>query len=169
MFIGNSLISIYAKHGIFFRTNLLNIEESDRAFSGLKDAQQYFVLRRMAFDLNLDATLVWCPIVREEDGLALSSRNLYLSPEERKAAPVLFRALSLGRALLEAGEKDLEKTLGTIKGEIGKEPLIKLEYLEAVSSETLESAKDAKGEILVALAARLGRARLIDNFLFKAG
>jgi pantoate--beta-alanine ligase len=148
---------------------LFNINEPHRAYFGMKDAQQYFVLRRMVKDLDLDIQLVPCPIVRENDGLAMSSRNFYLSPKERKAAPALHRALSKGQAILENGEESLQKALDVINAELLKEPLIELEYLEAVDTDTLLPATKLEGEILVALAARLGRTRLIDNFLIRRG
>jgi pantoate--beta-alanine ligase len=145
---------------------LFNIVSPDRAYFGLKDAQQFFVLRRMVRDFNLNIVMVPCPIVREDDGLALSSRNLYLSPEERAAAPVLHRALEEGRALFLKGEKDPDKIISRIREIIlSEEPNVAIEYVEAVSTETLQPAKTMDGEILVALAARLGKTRLIDNFV----
>jgi pantoate--beta-alanine ligase len=145
---------------------LFNLTGPTRAYFGLKDAQQFFVLARMARDLDLRVRLVPCATVREPDGLALSSRNSYLSPEERRAAPVLHRALGLGRSLLESGKASDEGVLAAIRGECAKEPLVALDYVEMVDTLTLRPRAGGQGgEVLVALAARLGRTRLIDNFI----
>jgi pantoate--beta-alanine ligase len=145
---------------------LLNIARPDRAYFGMKDAQQYLVLRRMARDLDLDCALVGCPTVREADGLAMSSRNSYLTPGERAAAPVIRRALLEAEAYLSGGGRDTGAALEAVRGGISSEPLMALEYAEALYTSTLEPASEADAEILIAVAARLGRARLIDNIVF---
>ena len=148
---------------------LLNITEPRRAYFGLKDAQQFFILRRMAKDLNLDVEMVPCPIVREPDGLAKSSRNAYLSPEERAAAVVLSRALGAAKASLESGQRSAKVVLGLIKAAVGAEAMASLEYVEAVDTERLQPVRRVDGETLFALAARVGATRLIDNIIFDPG
>jgi pantoate--beta-alanine ligase len=145
---------------------LLNIVEPRRAYFGLKDAQQFFVLRRMARDLNLAVQLAPCPIVRESDNLAMSSRNSYLSPDERKAAPVLNRALVAASKLLESGERRAAPLISLIKDTVSMVPMVKLEYAEVVETDGLSAVEEIDCEVLVAIAARLGRTRLIDNFIF---
>ncbi|MDR2349155.1 MAG: pantoate--beta-alanine ligase [Deltaproteobacteria bacterium] len=152
---------------------LFNLVRPDRAYFGLKDAQQFFVLKRMAEDLNADVSLVPCPTVREPDGLAMSSRNLRLSPEERKAAPRLHAALELGRKLALSGETDPKAIIESIVEEIRKSPLFEIDHVEMVDTKFLkpvgilkpETAKEARGEVLAAAAVRLGKTRLIDNFI----
>ena len=146
---------------------LFNISKADRAYFGEKDAQQLAVIRRMVRDLNIDIEICGCPIVREEDGLAKSSRNKYLSPKERQAALILSRSLNLGRELLDAGQRDAEVIRQAITDEILTEPMAEIDYVSVVDSLTLQ---DVKGEIqapvLVALAVRIGTTRLIDNFSY---
>ena len=144
---------------------LFNIVTPDRAYFGQKDAQQLAVIRHMVSDLNFGIEIVGCPIIREEDGLAKSSRNTYLSPEERKAALVLSRSLKLGKKLIEDGEKDARKVIAAIRGEIEKEPLAKIDYVEIVDWNTLEPVESTEGEILTAMAVYIGKTRLIDNFI----
>ena len=144
---------------------LFHIVTPDRAYFGQKDAQQLAVIRRMVKDLNVDTTIIGCPIIREADGLAKSSRNTYLSPEERKAALVLSRSLKLGKKLIEDGEKDAKKVIAAIRGEIEKEPLAKIDYVEIVDWNTLEPVDSTEGEILTAMAVYIGKTRLIDNFI----
>ena len=145
-------------------TKLFNIVMPDRAYFGRKDAQQLAVIERLVRDLNMPVTVVPCPLVREPDGLALSSRNVYLSPEERRAALVLSRGLAAGRRRLAAGET----RAGTLKAEmralIEEEPLVRLDYLEIVDAATMQPAAVIDRPVLAALAAFVGRARLIDNF-----
>lgn len=146
-------------------TKLFHIVAPDRAYFGQKDAQQLAVIRHMVSDLNFGIEIVGCPIIREEDGLAKSSRNTYLSPEERKAALVLSRSLKLGKKLIEDGEKDARKVIAAIRGEIEKEPLAKIDYVEIVDWNTLEPVESTEGEILTAMAVYIGKTRLIDNFI----
>ena len=146
-------------------SKLFNIVTPDRAYFGQKDAQQLAVIRHMVSDLNFGIEIVGCPIIREEDGLAKSSRNTYLSPEERKAALVLSRSLKLGKKLIEDGEKDAGKVIAAIRAEIGKEPLAKIDYVEIVDWNTLEPVESTEGEILTAMAVYIGKTRLIDNFI----
>ncbi len=142
---------------------LFNIVRPSAAFFGWKDAQQLIILRRMAADLDLDIELVGCPIVREPDGLALSSRNAYLSPEERQAALVLSRGLQAAEAAAAAGERRAAEMERRIREILEAEPLAELEYLEIVDMEELRPLEILAGEVLVALAVRIGRTRLIDN------
>lgn len=148
-------------------TKLFNIVTPDRAYFGEKDAQQLAVIRHFVEDLNINVEIVGCPIVREEDGLAKSSRNTYLSAEERKAALVLSRSLAIGREMLESGEKDAEKVVNAIKAEINAEPLSKIDYVEIVDSKTLQSVDAVEKDVLVAMAVYIGKTRLIDNFTFR--
>lgn len=144
---------------------LFHIVTPDRAYFGQKDAQQLAVIRHMVSDLNFGIEIVGCPIIREEDGLAKSSRNTYLSQEERKAALVLSRSLKLGRELLVAGEKKAEKIVAAIRGELEREPLARIDYVEVVDWNTLEPVETTEGAILVAIAVYIGKTRLIDNFV----
>jgi len=142
---------------------LFEIVRPDRAFFGQKDAAQVAVLRRMVHDLNMDLELVVCPIVREKDGLAMSSRNVYLSPAERKAALCLSQSLAKIRELYAAGEHDPERLLAAGRAVIIAEPLAKLDYYELVNWDTLEPLSEARAGALVAVAAWVGKTRLIDN------
>lgn len=146
---------------------LFNIVTPDCAYFGQKDAQQLAVIRRMVRDLNFDIQIVGCPIVREEDGLAKSSRNTYLSEEERKAAVVLSRALNKGRVLAENGEKNVEKIKETIEAELRSEPLAKIDYVEVVNADNMEALDEMKGNVLAAIAVYIGKTRLIDNFIME--
>lgn len=137
----------------------------DRAYFGEKDAQQLAVITRMVRDLDMPLEIVGCPIIREEDGLAKSSRNTYLSPRERTAALVLSRALGKGRAMLEGGEVSADKICGAIRTEIESEPLARVDYVEMVDFTNLEPVCEAKGRILTAVAVYIGKTRLIDNFI----
>jgi len=142
---------------------LFEIVRPDRAFFGQKDAAQVAVLRRMVRDLNMDLELVVCPIVRETDGLAMSSRNVYLSPAERKAALCLSRSLAEIRELHAKGEKACERLLTAGREVIAAELLAKLDYYELVNWDTLEPLNEASTGALVAVAAWVGNTRLIDN------
>lgn len=146
-------------------SKLFNIVQPDRAYFGQKDAQQLAVVRRMVRDLNFDLEIIGCPIIREEDGLAKSSRNTYLSAEERKAAVVLHKSLEKGERMLRGGEKDAEKIKAAIREVIGTEPLAKIDYVEVVDFDTLESVETADGEVLTAIAVYIGKTRLIDNVI----
>ena len=144
---------------------LFNIVEPDRAYFGQKDAQQLAVIRRMVRDLNFHVEIVGCPIVREEDGLAKSSRNTYLSAEERQAALVLHRGLLKGEELVRAGEKSAKKVIEAITQVIEAEPMAKIDYVEVVNFDTIESIEQIEGNVLVATAVYIGKTRLIDNFI----
>lgn len=147
---------------------LFNIAEADRAYFGQKDAQQLAVIRRMVRDLNMNIEIIGCPIVREADGLAKSSRNTYLSPEERKAALVLSRAVSAGEQMIKAGEKDGEKVLDKMRSIISAEPLARIDYVEMVKWDTIEIHHSVDCPVLVAMAVYIGKTRLIDNFIYGA-
>lgn len=147
-------------------SKLMNIAEADRAYFGQKDAQQLAVVRRMVRDLNMNVQVVGCPIIREADGLAKSSRNTYLSEEERKAGLVLSRAVAEGTRLMEAGECDATKVLGAMKALIEAEPLARIDYVEMVSWDGIKPVEQADGPVLVAMAVYIGKTRLIDNFIF---
>ncbi|WP_160684020.1 pantoate--beta-alanine ligase [Clostridium sp. C2-6-12] len=147
-------------------SKLFNIVTPDRAYFGQKDAQQVAVLKRMVRDLNIDIEIIPCPIIREEDGLAKSSRNTYLSKEERKAALVLSRSLNLAKDLLDGGERNSAKIKEAMIEEINKEPLAKIDYVEIVDSDSLENVENIEKSILVPIAVYIGKTRLIDNFTF---
>lgn len=147
-------------------SKLFHIVMPDKAYFGEKDAQQLAVIRRMVRDLNMDIEIVGCPIVRESDGLAKSSRNTYLSEEERKAALVLSKAVFAGKEMMEQGERDSEKILSHMKSMISAEPLAKIDYVEMVDADSIESIEKAKGRVLTAMAVYIGTTRLIDNFIY---
>lgn len=144
---------------------LLGSVEPDILYLGQKDAQQVAVLKQVIKDLNIDSRVVVCPIVREHDGLAMSSRNTRLSLEARKIAPVLYKALKVGKSIYELGEVDAEKVMDEVKKVIKDERKVKLQYLEAVDAETLESLSKLRPGAMLALAAHLDNVRLIDNIL----
>jgi len=142
---------------------LFNIVGADRAYFGQKDAQQLVIIRRMAGDLNFPQEIIAVPTVREEDGLAMSSRNTYLEPEERRAATVLYRSLEAARLMIETGERNAETIRGAMEAVLSHEPLANLEYIAICDNIYLEPLENLYGEVLIALAARIGKARLIDN------
>jgi pantoate--beta-alanine ligase len=142
---------------------LLEIAAPRFAYFGRKDAQQARIIRQMAADLALDSEIVVCPIVREPDGLALSSRNQYLSPAERKAATVLHRALSGARLAIEAGERDTMRIVSAMRRELVEEPLASPDYVEIVDADSFEPVVRLTRSCLVLLAVRFGGTRLIDN------
>ncbi len=144
---------------------LFEIVRPDRAFFGQKDAAQVAVLRRMVRDLDMDVELVVCPIVREKDGLAMSSRNAYLNPTERKQALVLNRSLMRVQHLADTGERDVAKLVETGKSVLAEEPAARLDYFAIVDPNTLEPVSDISRGALVAVAANVGATRLIDNIL----
>ena len=144
---------------------LFNIVQPDRAYFGQKDAQQLAIIKRMVQDLNMDLEIIGCPIVREEDGLAKSSRNTYLSAEERQAALVLSRAVKLGQKLVANGETDAKKIVSEMSALIEKEPLARIDYVKAVDGLTMQQIDTVKAPMLVALAVYIGKTRLIDNFM----
>ncbi len=148
-------------------SKLFNIVTPDRAYFGQKDAQQLAVIKHMVTDLNFGIEIVGCPIIREQDGLAKSSRNTYLNADERAAATVLNKALTEGKKQIEAGEKDAEKVKKTITGIIESEPLAKIDYVEIVDWKTLEPVESTGGAILCAVAVYIGKTRLIDNFIIE--
>ena len=147
---------------------LMNIAQPDRAYFGEKDAQQLAVIRRMVKDLNMPVQVVGCPIVREADGLAKSSRNTYLNAAERQAALVLSRSLAEGRKLLEAGETNAERVCSRITEVINAEPAARIDYVQAVDADSIEPVAEVKGTVLFAIAVYIGKTRLIDNFYWKA-
>lgn len=144
---------------------LFNIVQPDRAYFGQKDAQQLAIIKRMVQDLNMDLEIIGCPIVREEDGLAKSSRNTYLSAEERQAALVLSKAVKLGQELVAAGETNAKKIVSEMSALIEKEPLARIDYVKAVDGLTMQQIETVKAPMLVALAVYIGKTRLIDNFM----
>jgi len=145
-------------------TKFFNIVKPDRAYFGEKDAQQLAVVKRMARDLNFDTQIIGCPIVREKDGLAKSSRNTYLSPEERTAALVLFRSLMHAKEYILSNDNvTVQEIKSLITMEIMKEPLARIDYVEIVEGENLKEAQEMRGPLLIALAVFIGRTRLIDN------
>ena len=148
-------------------TKLFNIVTPDRAYFGQKDAQQLAVIKRMVKDLNMPLTITGCPIIREEDGLAKSSRNTYLSPEERKAALVLSRSIFLGKEMVEKGERDCKRILAAMTEEIEKEPLAKIDYVKIVDLDTMQQVEKIGRGILAAIAVYIGKTRLIDNFMYE--
>jgi pantoate--beta-alanine ligase len=147
---------------------LLNIVAPDRLVLGAKDAQQAVVVGRMMKDLDLPVRLDVAPTVREKDGLALSSRNGYLSPEERSVAPGLYRALDEARRRIRDGERDASRIIAGIREALAAEPRFRPQYIEVVDAVTLQPVERIGGRVLVALAVYLGSARLIDNVVVKA-
>ena len=148
-------------------TKLFNIVTPDRAYFGQKDAQQFAVIKRMVKDLNMPLTITGCPIIREADGLAKSSRNTYLSIEEREAALVLSRSIFLGKEMGEKGERDCKKILAAMTAEIEKEPLAKIDYVKIVDLDTMQQVEKIDRGILAAIAVYIGKTRLIDNFMYE--
>lgn len=144
---------------------LFNIVKPDRAYFGEKDAQQLAIIMRMVKDLNMDIEIVGCPIIREADGLAKSSRNIYLTPEERKAAVILSKSVALGKKMVAEGEKDAKKIVTAMKELINSEPLATIDYVEIVDMDTMKAIDEVKGHVLCAMAVKFGKARLIDNFI----
>ena len=149
-------------------SKLFHIVTPDRAYFGQKDAQQLAIIKRMVRDLNFDIEIVGCPIVREPDGLAKSSRNTYLSPEERKAALILSQAIHLGQELTQNGETDAEKIVQEMKNLIETEPLAKIDYVQAVDAVSMQPVSKMEGAVLVAMAVYIGKTRLIDNFIYES-
>ena len=150
-------------------SKLFNIVTPDRAYFGEKDAQQLIVVKKMVKDLNFDIEIIGCPIIRESDGLAKSSRNTYLNAEERSAALCLSRSLKIGKEMIENGEKEAQAVKNAIISEIEKEPLAKIDYVEIVDLDNLESTNRTDVGILCAIAVYIGKTRLIDNFIIEKG
>ena len=139
----------------------------DHAYFGQKDGQQLAVIKRMVRDLNMDIEIVGCPIIREEDGLAKSSRNTYLSKDERKAALILSKAVKLGEDMAKAGEKDTDKIVSEMIKLIETEPMAKIDYVQAVDAVSVKPVKEMTAPVLVAMAVYIGKTRLIDNFIYE--
>ena len=148
-------------------TKLFNLSEADRAYFGQKDAQQLAVVRRMVRDLNANIEIIGCPIIREDDGLAKSSRNTYLNSDERKAATVLSKALRTGKQMIESGEKNAEVVKSKITEIISKEPLAKIDYVEITDWNSIEPVDIIDRSTLCAIAVYIGNTRLIDNFIYE--
>ena len=146
---------------------LLEIVQPNRAYFGRKDAQQTRIIRQMALDLNLATQIVVRPILREPDGLALSSRNVYLNADERRAATALYRSLEATRREITSGERNPAHLLLALRRVIDAEPAVALDYAEIVDAETLEPVVNLRGECLILLAAKVGKTRLIDNALIE--
>jgi len=148
---------------------LFNMVRPDIAVFGEKDTQQAIIIKRMVKDLNFPVKIITGPTIRERDGLAVSSRNTYLSESEREDAPVLYQALLLAKNLIENGERDVNKIISSMKGLIQTKKRVKIDYISIVRKDTLESASRIQGEVLIALAVWFGKARLIDNITIKGG
>lgn len=146
---------------------LFNIIQPDRAYFGQKDAQQVAVIKRMVKDLNMNVEIITCPIVRETDGLALSSRNIYLNDNERTAALVLSRSLRATQGQLQAGLRDAEKVRAYLHDAISREPLAEIDYIAVCDANTLKEVDTIEGTVLIAIAARFGKTRLIDNIVWE--
>lgn len=147
-------------------SKLFHIAAPDSAYFGQKDAQQLAIIRKMVLDLNFDVRIVGCPIVREADGLAKSSRNTYLNPEERQAALCLSRAVREGQKVIEKGIES-EKVLQKMRAVILAEPLARIDYISVVDALTMEDVETVDRSVLVAMAVYIGKTRLIDNFSFE--
>ena len=143
---------------------LFNIVMPDRAFFGKKDAQQLAIIRKMVRDLSMGIEIVGCPIVREEDGLAKSSRNTYLNGDERRAALCLSQAVSIGKKMTEAGETDADAVVCAMISHIEKEPLARIDYVSAVDGDTMMPVHTVRENVLFAMAVYIGKTRLLDNF-----
>lgn len=149
-------------------SKLFNIVTPDKAFFGQKDAQQLAIIKKMVRDMSYGIEIIGCPIIREEDGLAKSSRNTYLSAEERQAALVLSRSIAHGQQMIAEGETDAVKIVDAMKEIINAEPMAEIDYVEAVSNDTLMAIEKIEGSVLVAMAVYIGKTRLIDNFIVEA-
>lgn len=148
-------------------TKLFNIVAPDRAYFGEKDAQQLAVIKRMVRDLNIDIEIIGCPIVREKDGLAKSSRNTYLSVEERNAATILNKSLTLAKEKIQSGERNSEVIIKLIEEILNSEKLARVDYIEVVDSLSMEKVERIEKSVLVAIAVFIGKTRLIDNFTYE--
>lgn len=146
-------------------SKLFNIVTPDRAYFGQKDAQQLAVIKRMVMDLNTPVEIIGCPIIREEDGLAKSSRNTYLSDEERKAALILSKTVFMGEKLVRDGLTDADKLVELMKKNIETEPLAKIDYVQVVDFDDISVKESISDNTLVAMAVYIGKTRLIDNFI----
>ncbi|RDU24819.1 pantoate--beta-alanine ligase [Anaerosacchariphilus polymeriproducens] len=148
-------------------SKLFHIVQPDRAYFGQKDAQQLAIIKQMVEDLNIDVEVIGCPIIRERDGLAKSSRNTYLNKEERVAALVLSQAVKIGEELVLNGEKDATLIKETMIAKIESEPLAKIDYVKIVDGLTMQPVERIEKTVLAALAVYIGKTRLIDNFIFE--
>lgn len=146
-------------------SKLFNIVAPDRAYFGEKDAQQLAIIKRMVQDLNFDIEIKGCPIVREDDGLAKSSRNTYLSSEERKAALVLSKSIALGKKMVQDGERDVKNVVDAMTKCISSEPLARIDYVSVVDALSITPIEKYSGYTLTAIAVYIGKTRLIDNFM----
>lgn len=144
---------------------LFNIVQPNKAYFGQKDAQQLAIIKRMVRDLNFDLEIVGCPIIREPDGLAKSSRNTYLNADERKAALILSKSIELGRELVANGERNAQAVIKAMTDKINTEPLARIDYVNVVDALSIEPLDTLRGEVLVAVAVYIGKTRLIDNFI----
>jgi pantoate--beta-alanine ligase len=144
---------------------LFNIVQPDKAYFGQKDAQQALVILKMVDDLNMNLAVIIMPTLREKDGLAMSSRNVYLNTEERRAATVLFKALSLAKQLIQSGEISVNSIRNQMISVINSEPLAKIDYVSLANTKTLEELSEINQNVLVSLAVRIGKTRLIDNLI----
>jgi pantoate--beta-alanine ligase len=148
-------------------TKLFTGAQPHKAYFGQKDAQQAAVIRRMTRDLNFPIEIVVCPIVRELDGLAMSSRNVYLNPEQRKAATVLYRSLSAAKEAYDNGERDADQLRQVMKDVLASEPLAQMQYVSCADYDTLEELETVTGKTLLSMAVFMGKTRLIDNFVLE--
>jgi pantoate--beta-alanine ligase len=148
---------------------LFNAVLPQKAYFGQKDAQQVVVIRQMVRDLNFPLEVVVCPLIREADGLAMSSRNAYLDPKQRRAAPVLFQALSVAKSAYEGGERQAEKLRQMMMAEIEAEPLARMQYVSVAHPDTLDELNQVDQDAIFSMAVYLGTTRLIDNFLLQEG
>jgi pantoate--beta-alanine ligase len=146
---------------------LFNVVQPSRAYFGQKDAQQAAVIRRMTRDLDFPVEVIVCPTVREIDGLAMSSRNIYLRPEERQAATVLFRALSAAHAAHRRGERNAEALRRIVRETVAAEPLAQLQYVSCADFDSLQELDEIRGKALLSMAVFVGKTRLIDNFILE--
>ncbi len=145
-------------------SKLFNIVKPDKAYFGKKDAQQLAVIRHMVDDLNMDIEIIGCPIIREDDGLAKSSRNTYLNEEERKSAVVLSKAVEIGKSAVRNGVRECAEIISEMKAKIESEPLARIDYIKIVDAETMQQIKKIDRPALCAMAVYIGKTRLIDNF-----
>lgn len=148
-------------------SKLFHIVQPDRAYFGQKDAQQLAIIKRMVRDLNFDIEIIGCPIIREADGLAKSSRNTYLNDKERQAALILSQTIRLGEDLVKAGERSSAVLLKAMRDKLATEPMAKVDYLKIVNGLSMQQIDTLEGPILVAMAVYIGKTRLIDNFIWE--
>lgn len=146
---------------------LFNIVQPTRAYFGQKDAQQCIVIRKMVWDLNMPLEMIIIPTVREPDGLAMSSRNVYLTPEMRQQAPVLYRSLQLAKTLWKRGEKDADKIRAEMTAMIQKQPLAQIEYIDVADTDTLTEIQTIGKSALISMVVRFGNTRLLDNIILE--